>query len=108
MIGVSDTEIICTLTGNPTAGTHLKAEIVHSEGVVAVSGSVPSISVPLTTSGITPATDLNQNGGDIIVISGSGFPVDTQHAEVTFSDNTKCNVLETGDTYIKCMTNGFD
>ena len=44
----------------------------------------------------------------MIAIAGSGMPQKKEHAKVTFSDNSKCTVIESTDSEIKCRTDGFD
>ena len=49
-------------------------EVLSDDGRVPVNLAVSAINVPLIISTITPSTDLNAAGGDVLTISGSGFP----------------------------------
>jgi hypothetical protein len=57
---------------------------------------------------ISPATDLNQLGGDILTIVGKGFDSDFTNTEVKFSDNTKCTVITSAPEKLTCTADGFD
>ena len=52
-------------------------------------------------------TDLNQLGGDILTIIGTGFDQVTSGTSVTFSDGTTCDVLTSSDIEITCEVSGF-
>lgn len=68
------TSISCTLAQGPAAGTYNMVEVLSDDGRVPVNLAVSAINVPLIISTITPSTDLNAAGGDVLTISGSGFP----------------------------------
>ena len=44
-----------------------------ANGLTPLSADVTAISVPLVVDTIEPYTDLNQLGGDILTITGTGF-----------------------------------
>lgn len=56
---------------------------------------------------ISPGTDLNQLGGDVLTITGSGFDKDMTKVAIAFSDATKCDVTSAAATEIKCLVSGF-
>jgi hypothetical protein len=58
---------------------------------------------------VSPSTDLNQLGGDILVYSGTGFDsLDISTSTVIFSDSTICIVLDATPTTLSCMVDGFN
>ena len=64
-------------------------------GLIPVDASVAKINVSLTVSSISPSTDLNQLGGDILTLSGSGFDTIADNTSITFSDGTSCDITST-------------
>jgi len=70
--------------------------------------SVTPITVPLSTVSVTPNLNLNRFGGDVLTITGTGFPMKIENVAVTFIDNTRCTILETSETYVKCKTEKFN
>ena len=52
--------------------------------------------------------NLNRFGGDVLTITGAGFPKKIENVAVTFNDNTKCAILETSETQLKCKTEKFN
>lgn len=58
---------------------------------------------------ISPNSDLNQLGGDVLTFSGTGFDsLDISASSVVFSDGTTCTVLDATPTTLTCLVNGFD
>jgi hypothetical protein len=55
----------------------------------------------LVVSTVSPSA-ANALGGDILTITGSGFPIDKKFVTVTFSDFTACAVKTTTPTQITC------
>ena len=47
--------------------------MTNASGLIPVEASVAKIDVGLTVTGVSPATDLNQLGGDILSLTGTGF-----------------------------------
>ena len=54
-------------------------------------------------SGLQSNTGLNPNGGDIIVIDGSGFPQDPNDVEIILPGGGACIVLSTTSIQITCQ-----
>ena len=78
-----------------------------ANGLTPLAADLVAIDVPLVVDSVTPYTDLNQLGGDILTITGSGFDVVTTSTEISFNDNTKCNLLTSSATEITCEVDGF-
>lgn len=103
----SDTEITCTLNVGAAAG-EWDVQVVDVNGLTPVDESVPKMSIGLTVTEISPNTGLNQLGGDILTIMGTGFDQILDNTSVVFSDGTACDLITTQDTYVTCMVAGFD
>lgn len=65
------------------------------------AAGVPDITIELVVSTVSPSA-ANALGGDILTITGSGFPIDKKFVTVTFSDTTGCAVKTTTPTQITC------
>ena len=96
------------LTQGAAAGTYNKVEVVSADGLVPVDAGVAPITVALSTTEVYPSDNLNRFGGDELTIKGTGLPTSIDQVDVTFSDNTKCTVISTSDSELKCITDGFD
>jgi hypothetical protein len=68
----------------PRAGSH-KAEIRDVNGLLPYANGVADIEIALVVSKVTPSA-VNALGGDILTITGSGFPIDKNFVTVTFDD----------------------
>ena len=101
------TQITCTLDVAPAAG-QWDVKIIGLNGITPIGAAVSKISVPLTVASITPNTDLNQLGGNVLTIVGTGFDQVTDNSSVVFSDSTTCTIQTTTATQITCLVNGFD
>jgi hypothetical protein len=78
------------LTNAPRAGAQ-KAEIRDSNGLLPFASGVADITIPLVVSSVSPSI-ANALGGDILTITGSGFPIDSSFLTVTLDDSTVCSV----------------
>ena len=96
----------CNLTHEPYGGDH-DVELYDSNGLVASSG-LSTINVPVTVTSISPDADINKNGGDELIITGTGFPNDASLVEVKFTDDTLCLVSASTPTQIVCTIEGFE
>jgi len=104
---VSDgSSLTCTLLNYPAAGTWF-VSLIGTNGLIPVDQNVSGITIDLNVDSISPNTDLNQNGGDILSISGDGFPLSASDISITFSDGSTCIIVETTDTLVTCMVDGF-
>jgi len=101
------TEVTCTLTVLPAAGSW-NVELYEAKGLVPIADGTAKIDVSLVVSSISPKSSLNQLGGDVITIVGTGFDKDKSKVTVAFSDTTKCDVQSSSATEIKCLIAGFD
>ena len=106
-VTASETEITCTLDVGAAAGSW-DAQVSDANGLTPKHVDVTAIDVALSVSSISPYTDLNQLGGDILTITGTGFDQVTSSTSVTFSDGTSCTVLTTSDTEITCEVYEFN
>lgn len=78
-------------------------------GLIPIEETVEKISVDLVIDSVTPDSDLNQLGGDILVFSGTGFDtLDTSATSVVFPDSTICIVQDATPTTLSCLVDGFD
>jgi len=99
----SATSITCTLAVSPPAGAW--DANVQNLGSVPVKSGVAKIDVAVTVSGVTPNINLNQMGGDVLVIAGEGFDAAVMASNtVVLEDGTKCPVTATTPVEIKCRT----
>lgn len=107
-ITASDTEITCTLNFLPAAGSW-DVKLTDYRGLIPIEETVEKISVDLVIDSVTPDSDLNQLGGDILVFSGTGFDtLDISATTVVFPDSTICIVQDATPTTLSCMVDGFD
>jgi hypothetical protein len=91
----------------PAAGSH-HAHVSGKCGNFVQSADLDAIEVDLVVDSFTgPSSGLKKLGGDLLTITGSGFPTETAPV-VTFDDGTKCAVQSTMATEIKCITGRFD
>ena len=68
-----ETTIICTLVTPWVAGNWMP-EVRDDKGLIPLSGSVSNYNVPLVISGVSPSSDLNLAGGDILTVTGENWP----------------------------------
>ncbi len=103
----TESEITCTLTSLPAAGSW-NIEVFDLKGLIPVDPSTALIEVDLVIDSVTPNTQLNQLGGDILHLIGTGFDQNFENTELLFPDGTTCDIFKAGDTYAKCVVAGFD
>ena len=101
------TQIECDLNEAPAAG-EWNVQIVTPKGLIPIDAAATVITVELLIDSITPGTNLNQLGGDILKIAGTGFSPDLTSNEVIFDDNTGCTIKQTSATMLDCEVDGFD
>lgn len=77
-------------------------------GLIPIDSSASTIDVSLSLTSVSPASGLNQLGGDFLYLSGSGFDQVADNTSITFSDGTTCEVQSTRHDQIECMVSGFD
>jgi hypothetical protein len=101
-------EIECELDHSPAAGTHY-AKVHNKCGYFASSSE--SIDVPLVITDVQTSASpdgLNKLGGDILIITGTGFPLDKDPVVYFDHDGTSCKIMYTTETEIKCKIERFD
>ena len=99
--------VTCTLAHSPPAGSW-NVEVLTGMGLVPVQAGLGPLDVAISTTGIRPSVGLNQNGGDLLTIGGTGFPTAASDAAVRFQDGTDCAVRSSTPTEITCVVAGFD
>ena len=97
--------IECKLDHSPVAGRH-HGKVSGICGNFDYSSTSP-IDVPLIVDSITPSESLSNLGGDLLVLTGSGFST-LQAPEVALDDGTVCHVRSYTSTEIKCVTGRLD
>jgi len=106
-VTATTTQISCTLT-TPSAAGAWDVVVTDLSGLIPVQGGTTQISVALTVSSVSPASGLNQLGGDTIVLTGTGFDVVIENTSITFSDGTTCTVTSSTSTQLSCTVSEFD
>ena len=91
----------------PAAGSW-NVRLIDYRGLIPINSTVTTIDVALVIDAVSPATDLNQLGGDVITFTGSGFDTDLVLTNITFSDDSTCIVASATDTTLSCMVDGFN
>lgn len=91
----------------PAAGSW-NVQVIDFRGLIPIDASVNKIAVELVITSISPNSALNQLGGDILTLNGSGFDDDISHTTISFSDKTSCVIIDANDKKIKCIPSGFD
>lgn len=99
-IVASETQITCTLASGPSAGSW-DVKVTDAYGLIPLSAPSP-ITVSLTVDGVSPDANVNVHGGDLLTISGSGFPSDASLIQVSFEDFYFCDIVSTMDTEVTC------
>ena len=66
----TSTEVNCTLPNSPVGGVY-QPEVIYEEGVWMLPAK--TITIDYTITSVTPST-LNPSGGQLLTITGSGFP----------------------------------
>ena len=82
-----------------------------SQGLIPVASSASNIVVIVGVVSLTPSTALNPFGGNILTLSGSAFPqslTEGNSISLTFSDNSKCEIVSISSTLIRCLTSKFN
>lgn len=108
---LTETFFECTLEQEPTCGAW-SAEVLTPWGYVPVDVGVSNITVACTISMVTPDTELNVLGYDLITITANNLPYELTDNEIdiTFTNggSTKCIPQTTSQTDLSCMTMPFD
>ena len=94
------TEISCTLPSAPRGGAH-KAEVRDGKGLIPYKSGVADITISVTVTKVEPSA-ANALGGDVLTITGTGFPTDKSVVTVDFDDGTGCTVLTATATQLTC------
>lgn len=109
VVAESADSITCDLTDEIPVGSWLPQ--IHTEnGIVKTEASVEETVVEMTITGVSPETDLNPAGGDILTITGTNFPptIDSRYNfEINLDDKALCIPFEQTSTEIKCTTEPF-
>jgi len=97
--------ITCQLNDTRVAGQ-------WTSQIMTVYGLTPNtisttIDIPVITSTITPAVDVNYLGGNYMRIDGDSFGYQVDKVAVTYTDGTVCDVIDVQMTYIVCINQRF-
>ena len=106
-ITASETDITCTLSHYPAAGSW-DVRVLDYRGLIPLADDADCIDVDLVVDSVTPNTDLNQLGGDLLTFVGTGFDAVTDDTTIVFGDETTCIVVSATDTELTCIVDGFD
>mmetsp|Transcript_29263 Transcript_29263/g.28387 ORF Transcript_29263/g.28387 Transcript_29263/m.28387 type:complete len:192 (-) Transcript_29263:1089-1664(-) len=106
-----DTEIHCDTSDDLVTGSWLPV-VRDLKGVVSIVGSPATHDVPISVTSVSPNTGLNPNGGNLLTISGSNFPLALgpyYTMSVVFDGGSSTCVVQSSSTSaITCLTEAFD
>jgi hypothetical protein len=103
-ISSSTTEVTCSLSDLPVAGTH-SVQLLTEMGAVGIADGTTEIAVDLIISLVESANELNRYGGSTITITGTGFGSVAADVVITMTgDGTTCRVYFIEPTSITCVT----
>ena len=99
--------VSCTLESPLRAGTW-KPEVRDAKGLLPNAAGIAGHSVPLVVDSVYPTAELNPAGGNIITITGSGFPsrIDAEGVTLEIS-NAPCKIRTSTPTEMTCETRRF-
>ena len=78
---------VCTLRTGAPAGSH-HAKLISDLGLI--PNVATAIDIALVVSSVTPDSNLNYLGGDVLTLSGSGFSSDISIVSVIVDDTNEC------------------
>jgi hypothetical protein len=104
-IDVYYTEINCTLNDTRVSGNWI-VSILTQEGITP-NTIATNISIPVNATAVTPTTDINYLGGDLMNITGDNFGYNISAISVVYADGTVCNVTEANMTWFTCRNSRF-
>ena len=70
-------------------------------GLIPVDSGLTAVAIDLVVSTVSSAS-INNQGGDVLTITGSGFPLDPLMASVKLSDGAICAIQTISQTQIVC------
>jgi len=78
-------------------------------GAIPLDSSLTTYDVGLTISSVSPDSNLNPNGGNVLTISGSSLPhsLEGQSITITFNGGGSCSIISSSSTAITCLTEGL-
>lgn len=92
----------------PAAGAW-SVRVYDVNGLIPVDEAVVALDVALVIDSCSPNTQLNQLGGDILTLTGTGFDPDYTNSAIVFSeDGTSCDIFFASATSVKCVVFGFN
>ena len=101
-IVATETQIDCTLNAMPAAGSW-DVKLIDYRGLIPLDSAIVKLDVALVIDSISPDSLLNQLGGDILTLTGSGFDDGLSNTTIFFSDNTSCDAFDATPTTLKCI-----
>ena len=66
------------------------AEVITPWGRVPVASSVPEICFGFEITDLSPTEDVDIAGGDLLTITGTGFPTNPSLVDVTLDNGVEC------------------
>lgn len=103
----TDTQIDCQLSDTRVSGDWI-VQILTDYGLLPNEIlSADSIVIPIVANTISPNTDVNYLGGDLMTITGDSFGYDPSVISVTYADGTICDVQSVDMTTITCFNRRF-
>lgn len=112
----TDSQLQCSLQGNPTCGDHVPVLKTKFGAIKSVS-KLPLTTITCTATSAAPSADLNILGNQKIIIKGTNFPQNLLATSVnpaptlslafTDSAQTACTPLSTSTDAITCTTEPF-
>lgn len=97
--------INCTLNDTRVSGNWIV--VVNTQYGLVPNEVTTEITIPVNVTSVSPMTDINFLGGDVMTISGDNFGYDTSAIMVTYDDGTTCDVIAADMTRFKCLNRRF-
>jgi hypothetical protein len=99
----TNTSVVCDLADTITSGDWVVVYL--SEHGFIPNEIITTIDVPVNVTAVSPSTDVNFLGGDVMTITGTSFGYDVSNITAVWSDGTVCTVTSALMDSITC-TNG--
>lgn len=105
VISNTATSITCDLETSAVSGDWI-VTVTSPNGLIN-NEITTSISIPVSVSSISPNTQVNYLGGDLLTITGDNFGFNASAVSVTFGDSTMCVIQSVSMTSITCILDRF-
>lgn len=100
--------VSCTLKNTPAGGSWIAelrsslGNIPNANGNRRMLQSINAINIFGSVNSVTPNTDINENGGDILDIVGTNFSPNIANNQVSLNDGTACDIESADYSRIRC------